>query len=95
MTVLSGGGERSGKDGRSGVSLIERMVGRRTAWVLTRTAHCAVVAEGARRVWEEKGYAGLTGCGCAESGREGEVRTQTPGAWRLAGVRSAAGFGRR
>lgn len=95
MTVLSGGGERSGTDGRSGVSLIEKMVGRQSAWVLTRIARCAVVVEGARRVWEEKDYAGLTGCGFAESGRGGEVRSRKPGVWRLVGGWSAAGFGRR
>lgn len=95
MTVLSGGEERSGTDGRSGASQIESMVGCQTAWVLTRRARCAVVEEEAERVWEEKGYAGLTGCGCVDSGRGGEVRTQTPGVWRLAEGWSAAGFERR
>lgn len=86
MYVLFGGGERSGTDGRSGGSLIERMMGRQTGWVWRRR-HCAGVEEGAGRAWEEKGYEGLTGCGCAEpgTGREGEVRTRRQGAWRLVG----------
>lgn len=45
----------------------------------------------------EKDCAGPTGCGCAGpgTGREGGVRTQRPGVWRLLGERCAAGFGRR
>lgn len=47
MTVLSGGGERSERDGRRGGSLIEKMVEHQSAWMLRRRGHCAGEGEGA------------------------------------------------
>lgn len=94
---LSGGGERSGTNGRTERILTERKVGLQSEWVLMRKARYARVVVEAGRAWEEKGYAGPTGCGCAGPGttRGGEVRMQSPGVWRLVGEWYAAGFGRR
>lgn len=99
MTVLSGGGGRSGTGERSDGGLIERMEGRQSAWLSRRKrrkGRCAGVEEGAGTAWGERGCAGRTGCGCAGPGRGsgGEVRMRKPSVWRLVGVWSAAGFGR-
>lgn len=97
MTVLSGGGERNETGGRRGRILIEKRVGLHSVRVLKRRGHCGGVVEGAGRAWEERGCAGLTGCGCAGPGsrRGGGARTRRPVAWRLFGGWCTAGFGRK
>ena len=95
MTVLSGDGEKNGRDGRSRGGLTGTTVGRQSAWVLRRRGRCAGAEEGAGTAWEERRCAALTECGCAEPVRAGEGRTRRSGVWRAAGGRCAAGFGRR